>query len=162
MKEELRKRGVAVLGALNGKSDWRQVSEARAWERDVIAAYPELEVLGPFSEAEKLFANSEVQERTGALRFERGATYHLAEGEIETLITTVAVRLYRLQHGKPRAKSGRKEIDDDDLIAEARKIMAAQKRPNKRKAAQETLDAMDPPLSADDYEKTFERLRSKI
>ena len=162
MKEELRKRGVAVLGALNEKCDLRDMSAARAWERDVIATYPELEVLGPFSEAERWFAKSEVLMRTGALRFERGATYHLAEGEIKTLITTVAVRLFRLQHGKPRAKSGRKEIDDDELIAEARKIMAAQKRQNKRRAVEETLDAMDPPLSPGDYGKAFERLRKKI
>ena len=162
MKEELRIRGVAVLDALHGKSDRRDVSEARAWERDVVTAYPELEVLGPFSEAERWFANDEVLMRTGNSLFERGATYHLAEGEIETLITTVVVRLYRLQHGKPRAKSGRKAIDDTALIAVIQKRMAAQKPQNKRKAIEETLDATDPPLSPDDYDKCFERLKKKI
>ena len=63
MKEELRTRGVAVLGALNGKSDWPEVSEARAWERDVIAAYPELEVLELFSEHETWLAKTEVLTR---------------------------------------------------------------------------------------------------
>lgn len=100
MKDALAQRGVDVLGALvNTGDDTRAMTEARAWERDVIAAFPSLVKLGQFSAVEEQRVKEHVRRRVPRFEMATGSTYTLTEGDIRTAITTVVVRLYRLQHG---------------------------------------------------------------
>lgn len=122
MNEVLRKRGVAVLGALVGNGDMAAVSDAKAWEREVVALYPSLEVITPYSTAERQFAEEHVRLRKPKFTLATGSTYMLTEGDLEAVINTVAVRLHRLAHGKPARKTGPKGVDLEAQILEAARL----------------------------------------
>ena len=79
------------------------------------------------------------------------------------------VRLTRmlniLKSGKrPKAKVGRKEIDDDAIVADVQKRLAKQKRQNKSAALREALDerALTPGQEEFDIAKAYERIYKKI
>ena len=120
MKDDLRNRGIQALGKLVLTGDQEAWSEEKAWEREVISAYPDLEYLGPITPAEREWAAGLVQQRAPDFSLAHPSTYWLDAETIEATAFTNAVRLYRLQHSdvKPAVEAPRKRRAHDKPLKE--------------------------------------------
>jgi hypothetical protein len=139
--------------------------EAYAWEQHLLEA---VEPLGPARAADFTtltpYRPEELEHLNKLVQVPEFSSYH-AEAMSEH-----TVRMYRLDKllqdlslEKPRAPSGRKSIDDDDIVKGAQTIMAKQKKQNKKAALEEALYNMDPPLAPEEYVRAFDRIyKNKI
>ena len=161
----IRARGVKILSELvKGPV---AVEAERAWVLDLLVAVESwgeieqgrYEPLGAFTDAEKEFVLDHVV-----------ATNFADEAHFDSL-RCHAVRVFRLDElftrirdaapAKPKAKSGRKKIDDDLIVAKVHEIMATQKQPNKSEALTKALEHFD--LSDEESGKAWGRIyKSKI
>ena len=162
---KIRERGSVILGELTRGSG--AVAAERAWVGDLllaVAPWGELEQsryqpLNAFSKDEKAFAQEHVDNTT-------------IEGlDHLNAITCHAVRMHRLEGlfrriesatpAKPKARTGRKLIDDSAIIAAVECIRATQIVDNKSSAVDEALEKFD--LSHKDRERARARiLRRKL
>ena len=172
---EVRARGWKILEELvRGKDAAQNIAALKLWKRDLVAAVKpisevraiKLGTLGPIEPASKKsvdtedsFARRYVGRATSKDRRHLGSIYYHA------------VRLHRLDKlldeikgmvaAKPKARSGRKKIDDSAIVAVAESIMATQERENKTAAVEQALGEFG--LSAEEAERARARiLRRKI
>ena len=100
MTDDLRNRGIQALGKLVLTGDQEAWSEEKAWERDCISAYPDLEYLGPITSDEREYAEGLVQQRAPDFSLAHPSTYWLDAETIKAIAFTNAVRIYRLQQSE--------------------------------------------------------------
>ena len=124
MRDDLRTRGIHILGELAKAWDEKAWSAVKAWERDCIAAYPSLEHLGPITPNERGWAEGLVLQRAPNFSLVHSSTYFLDDETIETTVFETGVRLYRLHHSnvKPRSKTGPTPINLDKQMSTAKHL----------------------------------------
>ena len=120
MRDDLRTRGIHILGELAKAWDEKAWSAVKAWERDCIAAYPSLEHLGPITPNERGWAEGLVRLRAPNFSLVHPSTYFLDDKTIEATVFENGVRLYRLQHSdvKPAVEAPRKRRAHDKPLKE--------------------------------------------
>ncbi len=97
MSDDLLTRGIHILGELAKAWDEKAWSAVKAWERNCISAYPDLEYLGPITPDERTYAEGLVQQQAPDFTITHPSTYFLDAETIEATAFTNAVRLHRLQ-----------------------------------------------------------------
>ena len=100
MSDDLRNRGIQALGKLVLTGDQEAWSEEKAWERECISAYPDLEYLGPITADEREYAEGLVQKRAPDFSLAHPSTYFLDAETIEATVLANGVRLCRLQQSE--------------------------------------------------------------
>ena len=155
---KVREEGVKILVALieaTPETVATVCAQEDAWKLRIVEA------------AEPFGANeAALFEPLGTIRLEETASMHglryLSYEHFDSLRCHSA-RMFRLNElfrklPAPKAKSGRKPIDDDEIVDKAHQIMATQKKQNKKAALEKALYDMDPPLAPEEYERAFDRI----
>ena len=159
---KIRARGSVILRELTRGSG--AIAAEQKWVPDLllaVAPWGELEQaryepLNAFSDDEKEFVQEHLSNATIGAHLDAIKCHAVRMHRLEGLFK----RIESATPAKPKARTGRKPIDDSAIIAVVERIRATQKKDNASAALREAIE--EAKLPVEEHDTVFERVRQKL